>query len=181
MPENSGALTTTPHFSIPLERFLFGNENWHSYRAIDEIGIYCDLLENLQDRIDSLETRCKDEEVSLRNVQAVISAYAFETAMKSFWALDNPTESVPHTHNLTTIFDGLKEELENSLKRFQMTKELLDEHPEPFVSNRYSMEGGSRVITVYETQFLRSLTKVLDDKIEESRQVLFKPSQASDN
>ena len=41
--------------SIPMERFLFGNENWRSYRAIDEVEAYCGLLENLQERIDSLE------------------------------------------------------------------------------------------------------------------------------
>ena len=58
---------------ISLEQFMFGNRHWRSYRAVDEIEVYCDLLENLQDRIDSLETRGKDEEVTLRNVQAVIS------------------------------------------------------------------------------------------------------------
>ena len=96
--------------SMPIERFLFGNEHWRSYRAINEIEIYCDILENLQNRIDSLETRYKDEEVTLTNVQAVISSYAFEIAMKSLWALDNPADPVPHTHCLPTIFDGLKEE-----------------------------------------------------------------------
>ena len=74
--------------SVSFERFAFGNEHWRSYRAMDEIEIYCDLLENLQDRIDSLETRGKDEEVTLCNVQAVISSYAFEIAMKSLWALE---------------------------------------------------------------------------------------------
>ena len=40
---------------ISLEQFMFGNRHWRSYRAVDEIEVYCDLLENLQDRIDSLE------------------------------------------------------------------------------------------------------------------------------
>ena len=40
--------------SVSFERFAFGNEHWRAYRAMDEIEIYCDLLENLQDRIDSL-------------------------------------------------------------------------------------------------------------------------------
>ena len=93
--------------SVSFERFAFGNEHWRAYRAMDEIEIYCDLLENLQDRIDSLETRGKDEEVTLCNVQAVISSYAFEIAMKSLWALDNPSETVPPTHDLPTILDGL--------------------------------------------------------------------------
>ena len=47
--------------SIPIERIVFGNEHWRSYRAIDEIEVYCDILGNLQTRIDSLETRYKDE------------------------------------------------------------------------------------------------------------------------
>ena len=102
--------------SIPMERFLFGNEQWRSYRAINEVEIYCDLLKNLQDRIDSLVTRGKDEEVTLTNVQAVISSYAIEIAMKSLWALDNPAECVPHKHNLVIIFDGLQEDTVRSLK-----------------------------------------------------------------
>ena len=122
MPNNSGALIITPHSTIPFERFLFGNENWRSHRAICEMEIYCDLLENLQDRIDSLETRGKDDEVALTNVQAVISSYAFEIALKSFWALDNPAECVPHSHEVTSIFDELKEETKKSLKQFQLTR-----------------------------------------------------------
>ena len=51
--------------SLPIERFFFGNEHWRSNRAVDEIAVYCDLLNHLQDRIDTLETRCRDEEVTL--------------------------------------------------------------------------------------------------------------------
>ena len=168
-----------PTISIPFDRFLFGNKHWRSYKAINEIEIYCDLLDILQDRIGSLETRGKDEEVTLTNVQAVIGSYAVEIAMKSLWALDNPTEPVPHTHNLVTIFDGLKEETVRSLKQLQLTREMLKNWPTPFVSNRYSMESGSRDISVYQTRFLRSLMQLLKDKIEETREVLFKPPQAS--
>ena len=39
---------------IPLERVLFGNEHWRSHRAINQIEIYCELLEHLQDKIDAL-------------------------------------------------------------------------------------------------------------------------------
>ena len=92
--------------SIPLERFFFGNEHWDSDLAIDEINIYCELLEHLQDKIDSLGTRGKDEELTLLNVQAVISSYAFEIAMKSLWALDNPDKTVPQKHNLVAIWGG---------------------------------------------------------------------------
>ena len=151
--------------SMPIERFLFGNEHWRSYRAINEIEIYCDILENLQNRIDSLETRYKDEEVTLTNVQAVISSYAFEIAMKSLWALDNPADPVPHTHCLPSIFDGLKEETVTSLKRLQLTRQMLETLPTPFVSNRYSMESSSRDITVYEVGFLRSVIKLLRGKL----------------
>ena len=155
--------------SIPVERFLFGNEHWRSYRAIDEVNIYCALLENLQDKIDSLEVRGKDEEVTLTNVQAVISSYAIEIAMKSLWALDNPAEPVPHNHNLVVLFDGLEAETVKSLARLQLTRQMLDTSPTPFVSNRYSMEFSSRDITVYDAAFLRSLIQLLGDKLRDAR------------
>ena len=164
--------------AIPMERFLFGNEHWRSYRAIDEIEIYCDLLENLQVRIDSLVTRGKDEEVTLTNVQAVISSYAIEIAMKSLWALDNPAECVPHNHNLVIVFDGLNKGTVRLLKRLELTREVLGQWPTPFVSNRYSMESSSRDITVYPTQFLRSLIELLRDKLEDKREALLKPPES---
>ncbi len=164
-----------PVISIPIERFLFGNKHWRTYRAIDEMEIYCDLLENLQDRLDSLETRGNDEEATLINVQAVISSYAIEIAMKSLWALDHPADSVPQIHDLSTIHDGLKEETVKSLERLQLTRKVLEDSPRPFVSNRYSMECGSRDITVYQTPFLRSLIPLLRDKQEETRETLLKP------
>ena len=114
---------------IPLERLLSGNEHWRSSGAIDEIEIYCDLLDNLQDRIDSLETRGKDEEVALHNVQAVVSSYAFEIAMKSFWALDNSDKPVPHEHNLLISFDGLREDTVESLKQLPPDQRIVGEMP----------------------------------------------------
>ncbi len=39
--------------SMSLEKLFFVNEDWHSTYAIDEIEIYCDLLEHLQKKIDS--------------------------------------------------------------------------------------------------------------------------------
>ena len=119
---------------ISLEQFMFGNRHWRSYRAVDEIEVYCDLLENLQDRIDSLETPGKDEEVTLSNVQAVISSYAFEIAMKSLWALDNSDKSVPHKHDLPYFFDGLGDETVQVLQRLQVTREVLEVEPKPFMS-----------------------------------------------
>ncbi len=151
---------------IPIERFLFGNEHWRSYRAIDEVEVYCGLLENLQGKIDSLEIRGKDEEVTLTNVQAVLSSYAFEIALKSLWALDNPTKRVRHTHNLPTIFCELKEETVESLARLQFTGETLVGSPAPFQSNRYSMESRSRDITVYQTPFLSSVVQLLKERLE---------------
>ena len=158
--------------SLPIERFFFGNEHWRSNRAVDEIAVYCDLLNHLQDRIDTLETRCRDEEVTLRNVQSVMSGYAIEIAMKSLWALDNTPQRVPHEHSLVVIFDGLKKETAESLKRLQLTRKDLEKWPKPFVSNRYSMEERDRDITVYQPQFLRSVIQLLQDKIEETRKTL---------
>ena len=110
------------YMKIPFERFLLGHDYWRSYRAINEIEVYCNLLEHLEERIDALETRGQDEEVTLINVQAVISSYPIEIAMKSLWALDQPDKSVPHTHNLVKIFGGLKDETKKSLAGLQLTR-----------------------------------------------------------
>lgn len=155
--------------SIPMERFLLGNERWRSYRAIDEIGVYCDLLDGLQDRIDSLQVRGKDEEVTLFNVQAVISSYAVEIAMKSLWALDNSPKPPPRTHNLLIIFDDLRKETVESLGRLQLTKEVLKGFSSPFPNNRYSMEASSKSIVVYKAGLLRSLAQLLRDKLDQTR------------
>ena len=167
-----------PTISIPIERFLFGNEHWRSYRALDEMEIYCDLLENLQGRIDSLETRHRDEEVTLINVQAVLSSYALEIAMKSLWALDNSPKCVPHEHNLCTIFDGLNKETVELLKQLQLTRTMLEYNPAPFYSNRYSMEKSGRDITVYPPEFLRSLKQMLKSKLEQTGAALLKRPHA---
>ena len=166
--------------SVSLERFMFGNANWRPYLAVDEIEVYCDLLENLEDRINSLETRGKGEEVTLCNVQAVISSYAFEIAMKSLWALDNSDKVVPHVHDLPTFFDGLEEETVKALKRLHLTREELELRPKPFLSNRYSMEHRSRTISVFPFQTLRPLAQLLRDKVEESRKSLFRPLRSSE-
>ena len=163
---------------ISLEQFMFGNRHWRSYRAVDEIEVYCDLLENLQDRIDSLETPGKDEEVTLSNVQAVISSYAFEIAMKSLWALDNSDKSVPHKHDLPYFFDGMGDGTVQVLQRLQVTREVLEVEPKPFMSNRYSMEHRDRTISVFTFQTLRALAQLVRDKGSESRKSLFRPPQS---
>ena len=150
-----------PVVSIPVERLIFGNEHWRSNRAVDEIQIYCDLLDVLQGKIESLETRHKDEEVALINVQAVISSYSIEIAMKSLWALDNSPKVVLPKHDLLYFFDGLKDETVASLNQLQFTRKILEGSPKPFISNRYSMECSGRDITVYPSRFLRPLAELL--------------------
>ena len=167
-----------PTISVPIERFLFGNENWRSYRAVDEIGVYCDLLDILQARIDSLQTRGKDEDVTLVNVQAVISSYAVEIAMKSLWALDNSPATPPRGrdgHDLLIMFDGLKKETVESLGRLQLTRKVLEDFPSPFPSNRYSMEATSRDIVVYKAGFLKSLAQLLRDNLDQARHPEVRP------
>ena len=73
------------------------------------------FLLSTENAVVVLDTRGKEED-TLINVQAVISSYAVEIAMKSLWALDNPTESIPHTHDLVVILKGLKEETVKSLR-----------------------------------------------------------------
>ena len=161
--------------SIPIVRLIFGNEHWRSNRAISEVEIYCDLLEGLQLRHESLATRGKGEEAALTSVDAVISSYAFEIGMKSLWALDNSPKCVPHTHNLLTLFDDLKAETKKSLKQLVLTRYELADCPEPFFSNRFSMEKGNRTSTVYQPQFLRSLSKLVQEKIAQTRYELLRP------
>ena len=161
-----------PFKSIPTERLLLGNENWLSYIAVNEIEVYCDLLDCLQDKIDTLETRGKDEEIALANAQAVISSYAFEIAMKSLWALDNSPKKVPKTHDLLKIFKRLRADTAEDLSRLELCKNMLKEWPKPFLANRYSMECASREFTVYHPGFLRSLAYLLRDKLEQTRKDL---------
>ena len=170
-----------PVGAIPIDRILFGNEHWRSNRAMGEIEVHCDLLDCLQERIEALHTRGKDEEVTLTNVKSMISSYAFEIGLKSLWALDHPTDSVPTTHDLAKLYDELSEGTVDSLNGLHMTKEAFVMWPKPFVSNRYSMESGSRDITVYQTEFLRSLAQLLRDKLQRSRKTVFRPVQASDS
>ena len=168
MTSGTGAKLITNQGSYSLEHFVHGHDYWRSHRAISEIEIYCVLLENVQDMIDSLETRGREEAAALRNVQAVMSSYALEVALKSFRALDHPTKHVPPTHNLPRIFRGLKEETKKSLAQYNLVSELFDRFPEPFYTNRYSMEGSGRDIVTYPVDFLRSLNVALKEKLEES-------------
>ena len=165
--------------SIPIERFLFGNEHWRLNRAIDEIEIYCDLIENLQHRIDTLETHNEVEEVRLTNVQAVISSYAFEIAVKSLWALDHPGQKVYKTHNLLRFFKELEEETVKELELLHLTRKVFEAVPEPFVCNRYSMECRNRDISVFPSRTLRPLVRLLRNKLEASRWAPFEPQQPS--
>ncbi|GEM_PF-2957696 len=158
--------------SVSIDRLFFGHEYWSSDNAIDEIEVYCELLDHLQDKIEALDTRGKDEEVTLFNVQAVLSSYAIEIAMKSLWALDHPDESIPHTHNLADIFDQLEDETKKSLEGLRLNRQVLGRMPTPFTSNRYSMEHVDKETSVYKAPFLRDVTQLLEDKLEENREAL---------
>ena len=103
-----------PTMGFPLERLVLGNEHWSTPGAIDEIEIYCDLLDNLQEKVDALETRRKVEEATLRNAQAFVSSYAFEVAMKSLWTLEHSEKKVSHNHNMLKAFDQLEQATKNS-------------------------------------------------------------------
>ena len=147
--------------SIPIERLVYGNEHWRSCRAVHELKVYCDLQDTLQDtlqdRRESLEERGKSDENPIISVQAVISSYAIEIAMKSLWELDNTPKPMPRTHNLLCIFDELAQETVDALRQLQLTKKEFESVPNPFYSNRYSMEAGTRNVSVYSTQLIRSL------------------------
>ena len=161
--------------SMPTEKLMFVNEHWLSYRAADEIEVYCDVFEFLERRIESLETRGKDEEITLLNVQAVTTSYALEIAIKSLWAIDHPDDCVPHIHDLLELFDGLNEDTVKALERLHWTRSVVKGYPKPFFSNRYSMEDANGASTVvYPSLTLRPLAQLLRDKVEEARKELFK-------
>ncbi len=165
-----------------ISKRSFSKEDpWHPHHAINEIEVYSDLLDHLQDRIDCLKPRDGNERVALINVQAVLSSYAFEIAMKSLWALDHLYESVPHEHSVVKIFNGLKDETKKSLEEFQLTRQVLEGTPKPFVTNRYSMEHeicstiqdgyymerDRRSVTLYSQLLLRKLAQILRDKVKD--------------
>ena len=55
-----------------------------------------------------IDERGKTEEVALMNVKALISGYAFEIGVKSLWALDYPSCTVPHNTRLTSTLRRLE-------------------------------------------------------------------------
>ena len=150
--------------------FFSEYDPWLPHRAIDEIEVYSELLEHLQDRIDSLETRGRDEEGTLTNVYAVISSYAVEIAMQSLWALDHLGEPVLRTHDIVELFDDLNDETRKSLEGFPLPRQVLEGTREPFFSNRYSMEHESRSVTLYHPLLLRKLTQLLRDTLEDRQE-----------
>ena len=118
--------------SISVEKFFGGNEYWDTSTAIDEIKVYCILIDHLDDKIDLLENSDKNEKSAMINVQAVISSYAIELAMKSLCALDNPDNNVPHEHDLTKILEKLNTDTVKSLERLHLSHEELKRFPAPF-------------------------------------------------
>ena len=156
--------------SISVKKFFVGNEYWDTSTAIDEIKVYCILIDHLDDKIDLLENRDKFEKSAMINVQAVISSYAIELAMKSLCALDNPDNNVPHQHDLTKILEKLNTDTVKSLERLHLSHEELKSFPDPFVSNRYLMEYDKidSSIVVYPPPLLRELTQMLEDKLQDA-------------
>ena len=164
--------------TIPITRSaLIGHEYWRSYRAIDEIEVYCDLLDILAHRRTGQENQVRKRRATLFNVEAVISSYALEVGLKSLWALDNPKGIVRILgHNLDKAYDGLKPGTIDSLKLLGLTREGLAKVPKPFESNRYSMESSGREISVYDSGFLRRLAQLLSDRLDQTRKELISPA-----
>ena len=112
--------------------------NWNVLAAIDEIEAYSDLLDGWEKETDSGGIS-NNKRVGLISAQAIMSSYAFEIAIKSFFELDNPDRGVPATHNLVTLYDELNDDTKKLLKQVKITGQNLKDDPEPFLSNRYSM------------------------------------------
>lgn len=165
---------------ISTERLMNGHEDWRTYIAVEEVEAYCDLLDIVEARIDALPKRGGNEEVTLRNVEAVISSYALEIGMKSLWALDNPDGVVKELgHDLAKLYDGLKPDTRESMKGLGLSKEDLKEFPKPFETNRYSMEKDRKSFVYYETSFLRPVAQLLRDELKQSREALMTGARKS--
>ena len=137
---------------------MIGHDYWRSDRAIDEIEVYCDLLDILGHRRADQDKQGRKGLATLLNVEAVIGSYGLEIGMKSLWALDNPKGIVKKLgHNIEKVHDGLKPATVDSLRLLGLTREVLAKAPKPFESNRYSMECGNRKIAVFDAGFLRQL------------------------
>ena len=140
------------------------NGNWSTTNAMEQIEAFCEVLESLE---ISDKSSSKDDRYARLNVRAVNSSYAFEIAMKSFWALDNPRDKVIHTHKLPEILRGLKKDTLESLEQIGVTpKSIFMGLREPFVFNRYLMEGpGIKPGATYTSQFLRDVKRVLKETL----------------
>ena len=167
-----------PIRTIPITRStLIGHDYWRSHRAIDEIEVYCDLLDILEHRRADQDKQGRKERATLLNVEAVIGSYALEIGMKSLWALDNPKGIVKELrHNIEKVHDGLKPGTVDSLRLLGLTREVLAKVPKPFESNRYSMECGNREIAVFDAGFLRQLAQMLKDRLDQTKKELIAPT-----
>ena len=156
------------------------NESWSTTNAIEQIEVYCEVLEHLE---MSDKSNSKSDRYARLNVRAVNSSYAFEIAMKSFWALDNPENEMTRTHKLLKIINGLREDTLESLKQIGVTREsICNGLKEPFIFNRYSMERREiescdsitsysplMFCAPYTSQFLRDVNETLKKMLAKRR------------
>ena len=147
--------------------------NWGVVYAIDEIEAYSDLLDDWHKEQNSAEIS-KNKRTGLISTQAIMSSYALEIAIKSFVALDNPDKGIPTTHNLLKLYDELEDDTKELLKQVEITRQKLKDNPEPFVSNRYSMEIDNHCRwVVYSTRQLRGLASLLRDRLPYAKMLVF--------
>jgi hypothetical protein len=159
---------------IPFGRIAHGNEHWQVMWAMEEIEVYCGLLDHIDRQIATLDDPRGTDATTLRKAQALLSSYAFEIGMKSIWALDHPGDEVPKHHNLLKAYDDLSPETIIRLEALEFPRSVLTEYSEPFVENRYSMEPARTVFCIYTAVALRGLVGLLCERLEEVRRAQLK-------
>ena len=158
----------------PMTRILFGHDYWRSERAANEIDEYVKLLGKLDDEMDNIVSTSghnvlsRQQEVAIipkMTAYAVISGYALEIGIKSVWALEHPNEKVQRTHKLLGFYDQLTPSTKKTLRDMRLTRGELENCPNPFEANRYSMETGTKELTLHDPKFLKSLSLLIRSKL----------------
>ena len=156
----------------PMTRILFGHDYWRSERAANEIDEYVKLLGKLDDEMDNIVSTSgrnvlsrQQEAIPKMTAYAVISGYALEVGIKSLWALEHPSEKVRRTHKLLGFYDQLTPSTKKTLRDMRLTRGELENCPNPFEANRYSMENGTKELMLHDPSFLKSLSLLIRSKL----------------
>ena len=138
--------------------------DWNVSLAIAELEGYAILIAEWRKEESSPNTS-DNKKRALFKTRALISGYAVEVAFKTLFVLDNPGEGFEATHNLLDLHDGLGEETKESLDKADVRREHIEVYPQPFLDNRYFMEGKEgRPILIHQPRELTSIIHIIKER-----------------